>query len=75
MIEKGLEVVGEAVHALRNQPSCILGLLFGIIMALLTYVSLREERQEMHERQLLIIDRCFVGLQQKDLPPHEKESK
>lgn len=57
----GEEVSGvakSAIEALRTSPSCLVAVLFGIAMAILTYLSLRDEETHMHQRQMLLIEKC-----------------
>jgi hypothetical protein len=45
-------------NAMRENPSCLAALLMAAMFSTYVYLSLREERREMHERQLRLIDRC-----------------
>ena len=61
--EQAGETARSAIEALRSNPTCLMGLLFGIVMAILTYATLRDDKQQAHERTvatLHILTECLV---------------
>jgi len=52
------KVATTTVEALKGSPSCLAAILFACIMALLTYFALRDEETQMHQRQMLLIEKC-----------------
>lgn len=67
------KVATTAIEALKGSPSCLAAILFACIMAVLTYLSLRNEQAEMHQRQMLMLDRCFPLHEDKDYHPPRSE--
>jgi len=57
--------VKQILHSLRGNPSCIAALMISALFAVLTYWTLSAERREMHERQLKLIERCTVPVEQR----------
>lgn len=57
--EDASKVATEAIDALKGSPSCLAAIIFAAIMAVLTYMALRDEQGAMHERQMLLIEKCF----------------
>lgn len=57
--EQAGKVAHATIDALKTNPSCLVGLMFGCVMAILTYVNLRETQAQMHTREMALIDRCY----------------
>lgn len=53
------KVASSAIDALKGQPACLAAILLAACFAVLTYMSLTNERAEMHQRQMTLIERCF----------------
>lgn len=70
--EEAGKVATSAIDALKGSPSCLAAILFAVIMAILTYFALRDEQTKMHERQMLMIDRCFP-VKSEDYHPSRSE--
>lgn len=58
------KTISNVADALRGNPSCLAAILLAAMFAVLTYLSLVGEREDMQRRQMALIDRCQF------LPPH-----
>jgi hypothetical protein len=67
------KVATSAIEALKASPSCLVAVIFAITMALLTYFSLRDEQAQLHERQMLMISKCFPHEPEHDYHPPRNE--
>lgn len=57
--EEAGKVATAAIDGLKGSPSCLAAIIFAAMLAILTYFALRDEETRMHERQMLMIDKCF----------------
>ena len=57
--EEGGKVAAGVVDALKANPSCLLALLFALILAGLVYLSFRDFQETTAERTRVLIERCF----------------
>jgi hypothetical protein len=62
--EEAGKTISNVVESMKQSPSCLAVIFLAALFAILTFVSLRSERTEMHERQLALIGRCTFP------PPH-----
>lgn len=53
------KTITSIADALKGNPSCLAAICLAGIFAVLTYMSLTNERAEMHERAVKMIERCF----------------
>lgn len=52
-------LVGSVIDAMKSNPSCLAALIFALILAALVYLSFDNYQEEMHARQMAMIERCF----------------
>lgn len=57
--EEAGKIAANAVEGLKTNPSCLAAIALAAIFAVLTYFSLTAQRTEAHERQMMMLERCF----------------
>jgi hypothetical protein len=70
--EAGKTITGVA-ESMKSSPSCIAAILLAAMFSALSYASLRNERTDMQERQMALIERCSF-LAPHNEPPFQRNS-
>jgi hypothetical protein len=50
--------VSSVAESLKDNPSCLAAILLAAMFAVLTYFSMRQDREYYQERQMALIQRC-----------------
>lgn len=55
------KIVSGIAEAMKSNPSCLAAVLLSALFAVLTYWSLKQDREFYQVRQMALIQRCNIG--------------
>lgn len=73
MVEPLSEVAKSGIDALKTSPSCLVAMLFGLGIGVLTFFAMQSERDRQHEEQMALYSKCFdhIDLKPRSGPPND----
>lgn len=66
ILEQASKTMVGVAESFRNNPSCLAAIILAGLFAILSHLSLLNEREDMQKRQMALIERCPFPTSQAD---------